>query len=118
MLTLEKRSGYVYFEYPDRYEYTELIELIQQIDQVCAAENSQKVMVNFLAINDEVSLMDRFKLAVKGAQMINHTVRIACIFHTDRLDRFAENVAVNRGLNTRIFNNMQDALEWLNIESN
>lgn len=117
MFTIEKRSGYVYFEYPGEYNFKQVLDMLKEINRVIAEENAGKVLVYFQNVAHEVTMTDRFNLAVQGAASLRSSVHIACVFNTKTLDRFAENVAVNRGLNVRLFNDMQEALAWLNVEN-
>ncbi len=65
---------------------------------------------------NQVSVMEMFETGEFIAQIFDLTTKIA---HVDKslsdidLNKFAEDVAVSRGLLGQIFNNREDAVEWL-----
>ena len=117
MNVIENRGGYIYASYNGQYEYEKLLELAKEAARSCTQGKPAKVLVNFLNMTGKVEPFDRFKLGVQGALIFRNTIaQVAAVYHQTEIDRFAENTAVNRGLNTRIFSNIEDALAWLVVE--
>jgi hypothetical protein len=117
MNVIENRGGYIYASYDGQYEYEKLLELAKEAAKSCNQDKPAKVLANLLNMTGKVEPFDRFKLGVQGAKIFRNTIaQVAAVYHQTEIDRFAENTAVNRGMNTRIFSNIEDALAWLGVE--
>ncbi|MEN9563557.1 MAG: hypothetical protein RIR73_1801 [Chloroflexota bacterium] len=117
MNVIENRDGYIYATYNGQYKYEKLLELAKEAARYCTQGKRTKVLANLLNMTGKVESFDRFKLGVQGALIFRNTIaQVAAVYHQTEIDRFAENTAVNRGMNTRIFSNIEDALAWLGIE--
>lgn len=115
MLSYEKRAGYLYLEYSEKYEYRKVIDLAHELEDICRDENHNKVLVKVVGLVEDIGTLDKFRLAVEMARIIRSPKQIAVLVQEGSIDRFTETVAVNRGLNVRLFNEAVDALKWLNV---
>ena len=55
----------------------------------------------------------RFAAGEALAKLMPSPFRFAAVYPNDQIDRFGENVAVNRGATAAIFSNMEDAISWV-----
>lgn len=83
-----------------------------------------KVLMDGAAVTGKPTTMERFNYGEfvsgeyrKFAQTTGLSPRFAYVLYLPVIDpqRFGENVAVNRGMNVRIFDNFNEAYGWLNI---
>lgn len=113
MENIERRNGYLYLKYSEPYLFERYIAISKQVYNICLTENYSKVLVDILDMPGKIKTMDRFTIGVEGTLIFRGKVKIAILYRTEEIDKFAETVGVNRGLNGRIFSDMDQALTWL-----
>jgi len=116
MTQIERRNGYLYVEFTEEYKLEKFISISREALTICKQKNHNKILVNILNMPGTLSPMQRFEAGVRGAQMFHSQFKIAVVFRKEEITRFAENVGINRGLNGRIFSDLDRALEWLEVE--
>ncbi len=115
MKLIEGRNGYLYVEYSEPYQFNNLVDMMNEVLVVCETESYQKFLVNISDMTGKVAPMERFELAVKGASLFLYKGKYAVVYRKEEINRFAETVSVNRGLNARIFIDMDEAMKWLGV---
>jgi|GEM_PF-215119 len=97
--------------------FLEMLEAVKQ-------HHSKKVLFDGRAISGEPTTMERFHYGefvareyVKHASSFRTLPKFAYLLSIPVLDpqRFGENVAVNRGMPARMFDKLENALAWLDI---
>ena len=99
------------------------LELVEAVERYQASN----VLVDGRTVSGEPSTMDRFAYgdfvssAVAGLRVgpQGRPPRFSYVLEEPVLDphRLGETVAVNRGMNVRVFDNINDALAWLGVAS-
>ena len=115
MKLIEGRKGYLYVEYSEPYLFNNLIDMMNEVLVICEKESYQKFLVNNSNMTGKVAPMERFELAVKGASLFLYKGKYAIVYRKEEINRFAETVGDNRGLNARIFSDMDEAMKWLEV---
>ena len=115
MKLIEGRNGYLYVEYSEPYQFKKLIALMKEVLVVCETESYQKFLVNISGMTGKVATMERFELAMKGVSLFRFKGTYAIVYRKEEINRFAENVGANRGLNALMFSDMDEALKWLGV---
>jgi len=115
-LTFEKRDGYLYaFVAGPKDNFDVSRAFWTEIHSKATKLGSRKVMVEEDFPN-QLSTMEMFDLGEILATLFGFAVKIAFIdrslLDTD-LNKFGEDVAVNRGFNGRVFDTYENAEEWL-----
>jgi hypothetical protein len=90
---------------------------LKDIAETCVSRNASAVLVEENFSGPSLYIAEIFGQVIKGSQNIGP---IRCIAYVDvnpehdfsRM-QFAETVALNRGINIRVFNNVQEAEAWL-----
>jgi hypothetical protein len=100
-------------------------EFTNEILQACLKHRPTKFLIDFRKVKGEMTTMDRFSLAVIAAkkyivELLTGKIpgcRFAIVGNHPLVDqgKFEETVAVNRGLNTKTFTDIQEAYAWLEI---
>lgn len=116
MKKIEQRDGYIYVEYAEEYSIEAFVSTSKQVFDLCQKENYKKVLVNATQMQGKVKTLQRFELGMQGALIFRNLIKIAVVYRKEEIDWFAETVSKNRGLNARIFSEMDKAMEWLEIE--
>ena len=60
--------------------------------------------------------MERYEVGVKAATLFRYKLKVAVVYKTEEINRFAETVAFNRGMNVKIFNTKEEAISWLEVK--
>ena len=78
-------------------------------------ENLYKILIDTRGISSNVSTVDRFEIAVHMAEQQAFPMKIAFIATEEMVkpEAFMEIAAVNRGVNTKVHTDKQEALNWL-----
>ena len=63
----------------------------------------------------KVKTIQRFEIGVQGSLIFRNLIKVAVLYRPEEIDWFAETVSKNRGLNAKIFSEMDQAMEWLEI---
>jgi hypothetical protein len=115
MKTIEEREDYLFVEYDGSTNSTALISLMEEIARVCRDKKLKKVLADMRKTAETLDLTQRYELGVTGANILRG-LQIAVVYHTDENNSFAESVAVNRGLQAMITDDMESAKRWLGLE--
>jgi hypothetical protein len=110
-------------EHPDYLEAklqavssTDLVLLqFQQILDHCAVRKPSRMFVDLTAISGKFSTLDRYDLGKLASRLAPHVGRAAALGRAEFLDpeKFAAQVAQNRGLKCEVFLDREAALAWL-----
>ena len=116
MKTIEVRDEYVFVYYDGTNEVNALIELMREIAQVCKQQNLTKLLGDLSNMTGEATILSRFRLGVAAVTIFRGMKKIALIYQNVETNRFAETVAVNRGLPSLITHDIEEARRWLEID--
>lgn len=115
-LTFEDRTGYLYAFVDGENDSAEVTTLYwREILARCSENDTRKLLVEE-DLPGNPSETEVYHLASALSKLGFQRIKIAFVDrHLDQqeLNRFAELVAVNRGVNGRIFNNAHEAEKWL-----
>jgi len=115
-LTFEQRDGYLYAYVEGEHDNYEISRAywLEVADEV-ARTGAKRVLIDENIV-EGASMAEVFRLASEIPAMGFGPTRIAFVdryLEQNELNEFAALVAVNRGLNGRIFNDTTLAVEWL-----
>ncbi len=103
-------------------------KIMLEIMNAAARHKDEKVLIDGRELRGNPKTIHRFYLGKLAAQIVLkcvqkggqcHVPQLAYVLETPVLDprRFGETVAVNRGVFVKVFDNIDDALEWLGSAS-
>ena len=103
------------------YSLERAIHLCKLSIDTCFSYNKSKILVDITKVTGNVPFFDRFQYAealaqYKSTHALTKVSKIALVGREPLIDknRFGETVAVNRGVNIKVFTELNDALAWLN----
>ena len=120
-------DGFLNVRVAGRFSLEEANDGLVQMFGAVARYRTTRVLVDCRELQGSITTMENFDHVNFAAEMIekfsqrgvSRATRFAYVtvgaFYDP--DKFAETVAVNRGLEVRIFDNIDDALQWLEIDS-
>lgn len=102
------------------------LETIDPTLEVLIQHSLKKVLVDIRQVEGNPSTMDRYSFSVSLAEKLNRACSAGADLRTQfgfvgkepmvEKGRFGETVAVNRGLNLKVMESMDEALQWLDID--
>jgi uncharacterized protein (DUF2384 family) len=96
------------------------LRLLKQVCDSAAEKQIDKILVNSLAVDGELSTFERYRIGVQVAAYIKQrqmSPRLAFVGQPPEIDGFGVRVAQNRGVATEVFSSQQEALNWLDRRS-
>jgi hypothetical protein len=96
-----------------KYPALELKELLTQIRNKADDCQRTEILIDAILIEAPRSEMERYVVGEMFAALFRTDQRIAVVYRPELINRFAENVAVNRGAQLAVFDSVASALPWL-----
>ena len=116
MKKIEQRDNYIYVEYDEEYSIDVFVSTSKQVFDFCQTKNYRKVLVNITNMPGKVRTLQRFEIGVQGSLLSRNLIKVAVLYRAEENDWFAETVSKNRGLNAKIFSDLDKAMEWLEVK--
>jgi hypothetical protein len=124
-LSIRADEGLLYATYSGEFLLAEAERTFLQILEVLERHKVQKVVVDGRAITGEPSTTERFLygefvtegvITLRKRTMCHPQFAYVLIPPVRDPRRLGENVAINRGMIVKTFDNLNDGLEWLGID--
>jgi hypothetical protein len=118
-MEIQDKDDFVLIVYSGEFDMRSAHETIDHILQACSEKHCSAALLDCRNMTGKISTFDRYDSAMYG-QVIKGTVSRMAIVGPPNLvlsDNFFENVALNRGLNLRVFIDMDKAVGWLKGQS-
>ena len=87
--------------------------LLDAVSDACPGPETTPVLVDITDVAPPHSDFDRFQVGSYAAEKIGRRARIAVLWRAAYINRLGENAAVNRGSISRVFDDRDAALAWL-----
>jgi hypothetical protein len=87
----------------------------EQLAARCRLANLNRLLVDVTRARMPLSTLDKFEMGRRAVTFGRHGIQVAVVATPDQIDphRFGELVAINRGVNIRLFTETRAAEEWL-----
>lgn len=117
-LTVEEHPTYLHFRVVGRNTYETVRSYLFEIYTICVHQKISIILIEENLEGDGLNLAEIFKIVSEGSQRKSMPVhRIAYVDlnpeHSSVNMEFAKTVAVNRGLDVRVFVTVAEAEQWL-----
>jgi len=115
-LKVESADGVLVATAAGRVSLSEAIRVFTKVCDVASARGFDRILVDCLAVEGELSTVDRYELGRTMAEYCNSrstTPRVATVGKLPLMNGFAARVASNRGLAAETFSESQKAMDWL-----
>ncbi len=114
-LTFDDREDYLLARYAGSADHTELVELVRRLLEESTRLERNRVLVDMTSSRGEVSVTERYRIATLMSERWDRAIRIALVVREDQIleDRFWVTVTRNHGLDTNVFRDEDEAIEWL-----
>ena len=114
-LRIIQEEAYLHFDYTG--EFSEVLgkRCIDVMVEACSQVQISKALLDCRNMTGEIQMFSSFMVAEYGIKMIGIISKTAIVVREDQMlhSNFVENVAVNRGVNFKIFTDADEAIDWL-----
>ncbi|MBN1163903.1 MAG: hypothetical protein JXB45_04945 [Candidatus Krumholzibacteriota bacterium] len=114
-LRIEDRGDFVLVEFSGKFSVETGKRCVDTMVEACATYQRSALLFDCRRMTGYLSIMDRFQVMAYG-QITSGTIsKLALLGLPEHTlpDNFSENVAVNRGVNLKIFTDFEEAVAWL-----
>ena len=104
---------YLHYKCCGDYSLKEGEQLLQKIYNTCLKYKVKSVLVDITEKNGHIPDVHRFLLGKFIAQLYSYKIKIAVIGRRDEINKFSEDVAINRGGRLLVTADKDEAVVWL-----
>ena len=114
-LEIEDKQDYVQVRYVGEFRLFEGRRTVDRINEACTKFHRSAVLLDLQSMTGNISIMDRFNIVVYGQKMIGTVSKIAIAAQPEAgtVSRLVETMAENRGINLKVFYEINQADSWL-----
>ena len=115
-MTLAEKPGYLHAVVTGKNTLENVVAYMKELHEACVARGFSRVLVEERLTGRRLETWDVYQVAAQGSA--RGAGRFAAIAYVDvnasgELMKFAETVAVNRGIPIRVFATVEDAEAWI-----
>jgi len=111
---IEKKDGYIHFKIEGEYPGLQILNGIDQILEAANKYQINNILLDIRNLEYSLSSIDSFNIGEYIAKTYSDKlIKIACLRDKYKEDDFTEIVAINRGANFHLFNDENNAINWL-----
>ena len=117
-LQIERKDNWVVARLSGVADIEKAHARFEEIAQACDRMSTKRLIVDVTNAALPLSATDKFEMGRHAVVFAQHGIKVAVVATPDQLDpeRFGEVVARNRGVNIRLFTDVEAAEEWLATE--
>ena len=114
-LNIADRGSFLLVEFFGKFSVEAGRQCIDRMVEASVKHGRPKVLLDCRRMTGVMQVLDRFEVAEYGAATCYQLHQVALLGNKDMVlpDKFVENVAVNRGMNLKIFTDFDEAVLWL-----
>lgn len=118
VLRIEHRGAFLHAVVEGDNTPEDVRQYLSEVREACLARGCQRVFIEENLRGPSLGTVDIFTIAAGGGRNADGAISMIAYMdvnpeHAPQDMAFAENVAVNRGLNVRMFADRREAQEWL-----
>ena len=116
-LKIIQSKGYILFDFSGEFNQEAGKQVIDAMVEACTQSQISRALLDCRNMTGEIQILESFMVAKYGVKMIGSISKFALVGREDQMfpDDFVENVAVNRGINLKLFTDADEAVNWLKI---
>jgi len=116
-LVIVKKENFLYYTLSGKYDKNDFMLYPKMVADDCEKENIYNVLIHALKVKGtNLPTMDRYFLGETIAKILGPKIKLAIVWPGEHINKFTENVAVNRGTQLLIVGDFETAKEWLLTE--
>jgi regulator of replication initiation timing len=92
--------------------YAEIGEILTTIKRLSEENSRTRILIDAVNVSG-LSEMEKYFIGEQSANMFGHKTKAVIVSKPELINKFLENVVVNRGGRLRVLSSEQEALRWL-----
>jgi len=112
-LSFEDTGDYLHVRVRGDWTRQEIMAGIQNVAERVQSVGQTRVLLDIRELSSPKNEMDRFMAGEAIARLFPSPFKVVALRSKDLMDKFAENVAVNRGANAMVLSDIDEAVRWL-----
>jgi hypothetical protein len=88
-------------------------EALRRVGETARRTTHTRILIDWRKVSPPIKEFHRFLAGLDVAGLLNWPMRVAALCEAESINRFAEDLAVNRGASLLVFAEKEDALAWL-----
>lgn len=119
-VVLRVEPGYVWLQCTGTHSLSGMKGVFQAAMEAALQHSKDRILIDACGVSGQVPFMDRYEASKFFAEQVKERApgrirKVALLFPEPMVDpsRFGQTVAINRGLNAKVFSRMEEAVEWL-----
>jgi hypothetical protein len=96
-----------------KYSLSAYLKGLDDTLNFCSSKQLYKILFNLIGVQGDQSVIDRHMLGERTAALFRGKYKIAAIARKEAINKHAENVAFNRGVNILVTHDKEAGLNWL-----
>lgn len=114
-IKIEKRVDYLVAKFSGEANLQEIGQRFESLAVRCRKERKHKLLIDVTAIKAAPTFSDRYRAGESAVVFAEFGIKIAMVGMAALIDprRLGELVAQNRGVNGRVFSDLEEAKKWL-----
>lgn len=115
MLEIQDKQDYLLVNFIGAFSMDAARQTVDMMLETCISEGQSAVVLDCSSMTGKLSIMDRYRVILYGQKLIGKVSRLALVADIKLVlpDRFAETVAQNRGINLKVFTDIEGAVHWI-----
>jgi hypothetical protein len=115
ILEIQDKKDYLLVSFIGEFNLDAGQRTIDRVLEACIQYNLSKVLLDCRRMTGPLSITDRFLVVDYGQVMLGKVLAMVIVGRPDQIlpNRFEETVAMNRGINLRVFDDIELAIEYL-----
>jgi hypothetical protein len=115
VLEIQDKQDYIHATYSGVFSVEASKRVIDKLIQAGSGNAQYKVLLDCRSMTGALPVFDRYQVVSYGVNMVGKVSRFALVRKKEPgpIDLFTETVARNRGINMKIFTDIDQALDWL-----
>jgi hypothetical protein len=114
-LKITPEGSYIYCDYTGEFSVDMGMECIDALVEACVKHECYKAILDCSHMSGEMGIFQRFQVIQHAEVTRDIALKTAILARDEQVlpDKFAETVAINRGINLRVFTDIDAAKRWL-----
>ena len=114
-ISFEIKKEYIHFKITGEYDKSKDFEKIKDLCNITKQHKCSKVLIDIRGFNYSLGTFERFNLSEYWVEICKESgyIKTAILGLERKMDKFSENVVINRGFEFRLFTDEKKAVNWL-----
>ena len=114
-LKIIPKETYIRFDFTAEFSEAVGKQCVDAMVETCSQLRVFKALLDCRKMTGEIKILESFNVVTYGGKMRGLLSKLALVGREDQMfpDNFVENVAVNRGINLKLFTDLEGAKDWL-----